>query len=121
MDNKSKEEYKKVGARIRKIRIQKGMTQADLSVKANIGLSHVSDIELGKSKMMLATFARIAKALQISADVLLRPDIPEVKNLYQNEFAEILGDCTPDEIDAIIKIVKELKATMHSNKTMYDV
>lgn len=119
MDNKSKDEYKKVGARIRKIRIQKGMTQADLSVKANIGLSHVSDIELGKSKMMLATFTRIAEALQISADVLLRPDIPEVNNLYRNEFAEILGDCTPDEIDAIIKIVKELKSTMHSNKNIY--
>jgi len=48
VDNKSKDEYQKVGVRIRKIRIQKGMTQADLSVKANIGLSHVSDIELGK-------------------------------------------------------------------------
>lgn len=56
MEDKSKDEYKKVGARIRKIRIQKGMTQADLSAKANIGLSHISDIELGKTKMMLATF-----------------------------------------------------------------
>jgi len=116
-ENKSKEEYKKVGERIRKIRIQKGMTQADLSVKVNTGLSHVSDIELGKSKMMLATFTRIAEDLQISADVLLRPDIPEVNNLYRN--AEILEDCIPDEIDAIIKIVKELKATMHSNKNIY--
>ena len=121
MDDRNNEEYKKVGERIRKIRIQKGMTQADLSVKANIGLSHVSDIELGKSKMMLATFTRITEALQISADVLIRPDIPEVNSLYQNEFAEILEDCTPDEIDAIIKIVKELKATMHANKNIYDV
>jgi transcriptional regulator with XRE-family HTH domain len=120
VDGKVKEEYKKVGERIRKFRIQKGMTQADLSEKANIGLSHISDIELGKTKMMLVTFTRIAEALQISTDVLIRPDIPEVNNLYQNEFAEILGDCTPDEIDSIIKIVKELKATMHSNKNMYD-
>lgn len=120
VDGKVKEEYKKVGERIRKFRIQKGMTQADLSEKANIGLSHISDIELGKTKMMLATFTRIAEAMQISTDVLIRPDIPEVNNLYQNEFAEILGDCTPDQIDSIIKIVKELKATMHSNKNMYD-
>ena len=121
MDDKSKDEYKKVGTRIRKIRIQKNMTQADLSVKANIGLSHVSYIELGKSKMMLATFTRIAEALQVSADVLIRPDIPEVNNLYQSEFAEILEDCTPDEIDSIIKIVKELKTTMHSKKSSYDI
>jgi transcriptional regulator with XRE-family HTH domain len=73
VDSKSKEEYKKVGARIRKIRIQKSMTQADLSVKANIGLSHVSDIEFGKSKMMLAIFTRIAEVLQVSADGLYVP------------------------------------------------
>lgn len=121
MDDKNKEEYKKVGDRIRKIRIQKNMTQADLSVKANIGLSHISDIELGKSKMMLATFTRIAEALQVSTDVLIRPDIPEVNSLYQNEFAEILEDCTPDEIDSIIKIVKELKTTMHAKKNIYEV
>ena len=121
MDNKSKEEYIKVGERIRKIRIQKNMTQADLSEKANIGLSHISDIELGKSKMMLATFTRIAEALQVSTDVLIRPNIPEVNSLYQNEFAEILEDCTPDEIDSIIKIVKELKNTMHAKKNIYEV
>jgi transcriptional regulator with XRE-family HTH domain len=97
------------------------MTQADLSVKANISLSHVSDNELGKSKMMLATFTRVAEALKISADVLLRPDITEVNNLYQYKFAEILGDCIQDEIDTIIKIVKKLNAIIHSNKNMYDV
>ena len=41
VDGKVKEEYKKVGERIRKFRIQKGMTQADLSEKANIGLSQI--------------------------------------------------------------------------------
>lgn len=92
------------------------MLQANLSVKANIRLSHVSDIELGKAKIMFATFTPIAEALKISTDVLLRPAIPQVNNLYQNEFAEILGNCTPDGIDAIIKIVKKLKTTMHSNK-----
>ena len=71
--------------------------------------------------MILTTFTRIAEALQISADVLLRHNIPEVNNLYRNEFSEILGDCTLDEIDAIIKIVKELKSTMHSNQNIYEV
>lgn len=121
MDEKVMNEYKKIGARIREIRIKNGMSQADLSVKAHISLPHVSDIELGKTKMLLATFVRIAEALQVSADVLLRPDIPQVNSIYQNEFAEILGDCTPNEIDSILKIVKELKATLHQKKKEYDV
>ena len=63
MDEKVMNEYKKIGARIREIRIKNGMSQADLSVKAHISLPHVSDIELGKTKMLLATFVRIAEAL----------------------------------------------------------
>ena len=105
-----------IGSRIREVRVKKGMSQAELAVEANISLPHISDIELGKSRMMLASFVRITEALQVSADSLLRPDIPEVKNLYQSEFADILYDCTPAEIDAILKIVKELKATMHKKE-----
>ncbi|WP_294852274.1 helix-turn-helix domain-containing protein [uncultured Oscillibacter sp.] len=105
-----------IGSRIREVRVKKGMSQAELAVKANISLPHISDIELGKSRMMLASFVRITEALQVSADSLLRPDIPEVKNLYQSEFADILYDCTPAEIDSILKIVKELKATMHKKE-----
>lgn len=102
-----------IGSRIREVRVKKGMSQAELAAKANISLPHISDLELGKSRMMLASFVRITEALQVSADLLLRPDIPEVKNLYQSEFADILDDCTPAEIDSILKIVKELKTTMH--------
>ena len=102
-----------IGSRIREVRVKKSMSQAELAAKANISLPHISDLELGKSRMMLASFVRITEALQVSADSLLRPDIPEVKNLYQSEFADILDDCTPAEIDSILKIVKELKTTMH--------
>jgi len=105
-----------IGSRIREVRLKKGMSQAELAAKANISLPHISDIELGKSKMMLHSFVRITEALQVSADLLLRPDIPEVKYLYQNEFAEILADCSPTEIDSILKIVKELKTTLHSRE-----
>jgi len=113
-------EYKRIGARIREIRLSKKMSQADLAVQAHISLPHISDIERGKSKMMLTTFIRITEALQVSADVLLRPDIPEVNSIYQNEFADILGDCSPSEIDAILRIVKELKETLHIQRQNQD-
>ena len=120
MDDISMTVYKKVGARIREVRVNSGMSQADLSVKAYISLPHESDIELGKTRMRLDTFARIIEALQVSADVLLRPDIPQVNSIYQNEFSDILGDCSPSEIDAILKIVKELKTTLHIQKNSFD-
>lgn len=114
------EEIKKIGARIHDIRNQKHMSQAALADKANISLSQVSDIETGKSIMRLTTFIRIVEALQVSADVLLRIDVPEVNNLYKSEFAEVLADCTPSEIDSILKIVREIKRSIHAPKMNAD-
>ena len=101
-----------VGSRIRDARINRRMSQADLAAKANISLPHISNIEKGKTSMKLETFIRIIEALQVSADSLLRPDVPEVRSLYQSEFDELLADCSPKELDSILKIVRELKSTM---------
>ena len=65
-----------VGSRIRDARINRRMSQADLAAKANISLPHISNIEKGKTSMKLETFIRIIEALQVSADSLLRPDVP---------------------------------------------
>lgn len=114
------EEVAEVGKRIRDLRLKKNMSQADLADKANVSLSQVSDIETGKSSMRLTTFIGIVEALQVSADVLLRTDIPEVNNIYKSEFAEVLEGCTPAEIESILKIVKEVKKSMHSPKPNTD-
>jgi len=116
----SSSDYQKIGARIREIRIKNGMSQADLAVAAHISLPHISDIEHGKTKMLLATFVRITEALQVSADVLLRPDTPQVNSIYQSEFKEILSDLSPAEIDSILKIVKELKSTLQAKRNIDD-
>jgi hypothetical protein len=63
--------------------------------------------------MQLETFVKVAEALQVSADYLLRPDVPEVKAIYQGEFAELLEDCSASEMETILKIVREVKASMH--------
>ena len=98
-----------IGQRIRAIRTSKGMSQAELGFAAHLATSNISDIELGKTKMWLSTFVRIVEALQVSADSILRPDVPEVNGLYQKEYAQLLADCTPAEIEAIMKISREVK------------
>lgn len=66
--------------------------------------------------MKLKSFIHIIEALQVSADSLLRPDVPEVKSLYQSEFDELLADYSPKELDSILKIVRELKSTIDMDK-----
>lgn len=111
--------YKAIGARIRDVRMQRHMSQADLAEKAFISVPHMSEVENGKTKLRLSTFVYITEALQVSADVLLRPNIPEVNGIYQSEFKDLLEDCSPAEIDSILKIVKELKNSMRIQKDQY--
>ena len=114
----SMDNYKEIGARIRETSIKKKMSQQDLGAAANISLPHISEIELGKSKMHLDTFVRIAEALQVSTDVLLRPDVPEVNSIYQAELLDVLSDCSPAEMDAILKIVVEIKKAFQAHREL---
>ena len=106
---------KAVGSRIREVRRKKGMSQAELAAKANISVPHISAIELGKSQMMLPLFVRLLEVLDVSADYLLRANVTSVNGLYQSEFAELLADCSPQEMEAILDIVRKLKSTLHQN------
>ncbi len=108
-------ESQAIGSRIREARIKNGMSQAELAVKSSISLPHISDIELGKSNMMLPSFIRIAEALQVSADSLLRPNVPGVTSLYESEFSELLNDCTPSQMDSILKVNKSMSKLLSSH------
>ena len=110
------QDLKLVGSRIKAVRISRGMSQADLAVEASVSLPLISNIERGKTAMQLETFVKVAEALQVSADYLLRPDVPEVKAIYQGEFAELLEDCSASEMETILKIVREVKASMHKKQ-----
>lgn len=110
------QELQALGQRIRAVRTERGMSQAELAEKANIGLPHVSDIERGKAHIKVLTFARIAEALQISADELLRINTPTVKSLYQSELAELLNDCSPTEMESLLQVVRQVKSAFQANQ-----
>jgi transcriptional regulator with XRE-family HTH domain len=111
-----KTKYAEIGSRIRAARTEQKLSQSELAEKAGISSTHISEIETGKSGVQVYTLIRIAEALQVTTDSLIRPNIPEVNALYQGEFADLLKDCTPSEIEAIVKMAKELKKTMHTYK-----
>lgn len=108
-----------IGSRIKAVRTGKGMSQADLAVKASVSLPLISNIERGKTRMQLETFVKVAEALQVSADHLLRADVPEVKTIYQMEnLPNFFEDCSASEMETILNIVREVKAPMHKKQNM---
>ena len=84
-----------VGSRIRAVRISRGMSQADLAVEASVSLPLISNIERGKTGMQLETFVKVAEALQVSADYLLRPDVPESKQSIKVSLRSSLKTARP--------------------------
>ena len=106
-----------IGERLKNARIASKMSQQELANKANVSLPHISDIEHGKKSMKLITFIKIIEALQVSADSILRADVPAVNRLYQNEFSQIVEDCSPAEIESLKRIVLQVKDTMRTSSS----
>ena len=63
MDEQSKEKMKKIGLRIKEIRLKKHMSQQDLATTAVISLPQMSEIERGNASMKLITFPRPSSAI----------------------------------------------------------
>ena len=65
-------ESEKLGKNLKRIRTTKGISQGEISRKLEVDKSFVSNIENGKTNPTLATIAKIAKAIGVSIDKLLK-------------------------------------------------
>ena len=107
---------KTIGARIKETRTSKQMSQQVLAEKAELACTYISEIEAGKKVMRVDTICRIAEALEVSTDYLLRPNSPGVVTIYPKEFKGLLDDCTANEAEAILKIAQIVKDSLRKAK-----
>ncbi|HEV2418507.1 MAG TPA: helix-turn-helix transcriptional regulator [Terriglobia bacterium] len=63
-----------VGQRLREVRLQQSLTQADLEKTTGLLRSHISRIETGRRMPSVETLERLAVALKIPVHVLFRPN-----------------------------------------------
>jgi XRE family transcriptional regulator, regulator of sulfur utilization len=67
------EELQKLfGHNVRRLRLERKMTQEELAQKAGINRSYLGSVERGGRRTSMENIARLAKALGVSADVLFR-------------------------------------------------
>lgn len=113
MDNNI--DLKQIGQRLRSTRLDRGLSQEDLSFESGVAVANISDIELGKKDIRISTFIHLIEALGVSADEILRANVPQVNVLLQKEFATVLSDCSADELTSIIELVKNIKKTWRAS------
>ena len=109
--------YIDIGKRIKERRAKMSVTQEKLSELANLSFQHLSGIENGKTRFSVNSIINIANSLEMSLDELFCGSLAQGKVLLQNEFSELLADCTPEQAAVIIDTVKAMKKSMNENKS----
>ena len=105
-------DYLDIGKRVKALRKKLGITQEKLAELTDFSVSHMSAIENGNTKLGLPAIVRVANALNVSVDELLCGSLMRGKAVIQNEFADLLADCTPGEAGVILDTVKALKKSL---------
>lgn len=99
----------KIGSRIRYYRMQKNLSQEQLSELIDFHQASISHIENGSKGLSLETLIDIANILNVSTDDLLQDVIDYPHNDMSIEADTILLDCTPEENSILISNMRSLK------------
>ncbi len=108
--------YEKMGKIIKKVRISRGLSQADLAEYTDLSVPYISHIETGRSKASLETIVKIANILNVTVDRLLCGNLESTD--YAPELRELFSDCNSYEKTMIFDMASELKKSLRKNKDL---
>ncbi|NLZ53719.1 MAG: transcriptional regulator [Thermoanaerobacteraceae bacterium] len=112
-----------VGYKIKKIRHERNITQAELAEKAGVSAGLIGQIESGKVEPSIKTLEKIAAALSLSPcffvseedelSSLIKTMNPKVRELLKDSKVrstlELLADCSTEEFSFILKFIQLYK------------
>ena len=107
-------DYVSIGKRIKEFRTTKKWTQAKLAEESGVEPSNISHIERGATKLSLPTMINIANALGVSLDDIAFGSLVKNTHVTVKLIDEIISDCTPEELKAIIEIIKTTKSILRN-------
>ena len=108
--------FAKMGARIVAIRKKRKINQMELAEALGISVSYMSKIENGKCNFGVDILMRLTEVLNVSADDILKSAPPAVTATYAKEIDEMLSDCSADDANRLIRILHEVKGTLHKEQ-----
>ena len=86
-----------LGSRIREARLKIGLSQHRLAEEAGIGDMYLSEIERGLKMPSMNIFIKIISTLNVSADYILRDELPSGEKYLSDELTEKLWNLTPQQ------------------------
>lgn len=119
--NRKRDTYDRiaVGERIRRKRIQIGLSQDELAERIDRATKYCSDIERGICGMSIETMLAISDILDMSLDFLMFGELDEEEQARQERdelaLAHLLSKCTDRERDYALRLLKLFIASMNLN------
>lgn len=107
---------REIGERVKQARLACGLSQADLAEKLNLSVAYLSKIENGKNVMSITVLIKISDALKVSTDWLLRNETHQAQGCTIAELEELCKDCNSNELNALLKLLQQMKETLRNVK-----
>ncbi|MEK3900056.1 helix-turn-helix domain-containing protein [Paenibacillus sp. FSL R7-0179] len=107
-----------VGARIRQIRSQKGLSQARLAELSELHDTYIGSVERGKRNISLKSLERIMSALEADPSEALKfGQLEDVDGVLDKEFAldihlSLLRERSPEEVKLVQRMVRDMFHTL---------
>ena len=105
-------DYSRIGIRIKRYRLDKHLTQEQLSDLIHTSTAMITAIERGVKAPSIETLVNIANTLEVSADDILIDALVCSQSAVGNEVQEILLDCNAKEKEILIRALTFLKAVL---------
>ena len=98
-----------VNKRIEELRLQKGLSIYELTVKSDLSENTIYHWHKNKSKPSLNGIISVCKALEISVEEFFNPKTKDALTKRETELVELFSNCPVEEQDAILTILKTRK------------
>ena len=107
--------FKLIGKRIKEVRKQRSLTQADLAELTGMSDSYISYIETAKKQASLESLVQISNALGITVDELLCGNQLYSPTDYQTDIDLLMNDCSLLERRFIYELISVAKYIIRNN------
>lgn len=98
-----------VNKRIEELRIQKGLSIYELTVKSDLSENTIYHWYKQKSKPSLNGIISVCRALEISIEEFFNPKTKDALSMREMELVELFSSCPVEEQDAILTLLKTRK------------
>ncbi|WAC07852.1 MAG: helix-turn-helix transcriptional regulator [Thermodesulfobacteriota bacterium] len=103
-----------LGARIRKLRKERRLSQEALAEKANLHYTFIGEVERGEKNISLVSLEKLAKALEVTLiDLFDLPELKERPNDFKKKLTQEIKGFDDETAGALLKLIKTIKLAKH--------